>query len=270
MANKKTSTAKVVETKKNEKVVVKKTVAKSTKKAAVKKSPVKQVSMPVETPKKTSMTKKSSLSEKIVMNLPKNKKISKSGLIVLAIIVILAVLYFFRSSFIVAFVNGQPVSRAEFNHNMEISAGKQALNDVITQKLIMQEAAKRHISVSDKDVNDQLKSIQTMLSKQGLKLDQALAAKGMTMNDLTNQIKLQKMLTIMLGNKAMVSDKEVQDYIDKNQDSFKDPTTGEVNVTSDIKNSIKQQLATTKVSQLSQNLVDDLTKKAKINYFVQF
>lgn len=263
--------AKVVEEPSVKKSAVKAVAKSSVKKTVTKKVPGKKVSLPVEKNLiEKAPVKDVSVKETMTRLIPKDKKISKSGLIVLGIIIVLAILYIFRSSLIVAFVNGQPITRAEFNHDMELSAGKQALNDVVTQKLIFQEANKRHITVSDKDVNAQIKSIQTMLSKQGLKLDQALASKGMTMSDLTNQIKLQKMLEMMLGDKTKVTDKDVEDYIAKNQDSFKDATTGEVTVTADMKNSIRQQLQTTKVQQLSQDFVTGLQKNAKINYFVQF
>lgn len=263
--------AKVVEEPSVKKSAVKAVAKSSVKKTVTKKVPGKKVSLPVEKNLiEKAPVKNVSVKETMTHLIPKDKKISKSGLIVLGIIIVLAILYIFRSSLIVAFVNGQPITRAEFNHDMELSAGKQALNDVVTQKLIFQEANKRHITVSDKDVNAQIKSIQTMLSKQGLKLDQALASKGMTMSDLTNQIKLQKMLEMMLGDKTKVTDKDVEDYIAKNQDSFKDATTGEVTVTADMKNSIRQQLQTTKVQQLSQDFVTGLQKNAKINYFVQF
>ncbi len=77
---------------------------------------------------------------------------SESLLIFAAILLVAALLYYFRSIFVVATVNGQPVSRIEFNSQIEKYAGKQILNLLITDKLIQQEADKRHIKVSGKEI----------------------------------------------------------------------------------------------------------------------
>src|SRR5437868_6869199 len=81
---------------------------------------------------------------------------SKKGyiFIVIAIILIFAALYFLRSYIVVATVNGQPISRIAFNGELEKEAGKQVMTTLIRKMLIQQEADKKHISVSQKEVND--------------------------------------------------------------------------------------------------------------------
>jgi len=179
------------------------------------------------------------------------------------IIILLVLLYVFKSAFIVAVVNGQPVTRAEYNQMLEEQAGKQVMNSLVTEKLVEQEAARQHISVSQSELDGQVKTIQDQLAQQGQTLDSALAAQGMTRDDFMTQLKLQTLVKKMLGNKISVSDKEISDYIAQNKDSL---PTGETDA--QLKDQVRQQLEQQKLSQQAQTLVQQLQQKAKITYFV--
>src|SRR5436305_244591 len=59
----------------------------------------------------------------------------------IAIVVLGAILiYFSKGMFIVATVNGEPISKAQFAQEVEKQAGKQVLNSLVTNVLIKQEA----------------------------------------------------------------------------------------------------------------------------------
>lgn len=178
------------------------------------------------------------------------------------IVILLALLYLFRSAFIVAVVNGQPVSRAEFNQMLEAQAGKQVMNALVTQTLIEQEAARQHITVSQSELDSQVKNIQDQLAKQGQTLDSALAAQGMTRSEFMTQLRLQSIVKKLLASKIKVTDQEVADYINKNKDAL--PT----NTPPDQLNAqVRQQLEQQKLSQQAQTLVQKLQQQAKITYF---
>lgn len=181
------------------------------------------------------------------------------------VIVILILLYIFRSAFVVALVNGQPVTRAEYNKMLEAQAGKQVMNALVTEKLVEQEAARQHVSVSQSELDAQVKNIQDQLAKQGQTLDTALAAQGMTKDDFVTQLKLQTLVKKMLGSKISVSDKEVTDYINQNKDSL---PTGESE--DQLKTQVKQQLEQQKLSQQAQALVQKLQQQAHITYFTNY
>jgi parvulin-like peptidyl-prolyl isomerase len=182
------------------------------------------------------------------------------------ILIVLAILiYVFRSWFIVAIVNGQPISRTAFVHELEARNGKQILNELVVRTLVFQEANKKHISISQKEIDDALKGINDQLSQQGQTLDGALAARGMTKADFEDQIKMQKLIEKMLGNQVAVSDQEVNDYIDKNKDTFPPSLTGD-----ELKKQVKQQLQQQKLSDKAGLWLQDLQKKAKITYFASF
>lgn len=181
------------------------------------------------------------------------------------VILVIALLYMLRSQFIVAMVNGRPISRSAFNTQLEQQSGKEVLNSLITKSLIEQEADKRHVSVPQSEVDSDTKKIEQQLSAQGQNLDQALAARGMTRSQFTDQLRLQKLVEKLLGNNIKVSDKEVQDYIDQHKDQL-----GDTSNMDQLKAQVRAQLEQDKLSSQAQQLIAKLQKQANITYFINF
>lgn len=193
------------------------------------------------------------------------RKLPKSVSLFIGLLVILGLLYLARSLFIVAVVNGQPIDRFTFTNELQKQGGKKVLTDMVTKTLILQEANKKHITVSDKEVDAQMKKIEENVKQQGQDLDQLLAAQGMTRNDLREQIKIQKIVEKILADKIKVSDQEVTAYIEKNKANFPAGTTD-----AQMKAQATQQLQQTKLSSAYQTWIADLEKNAKIIDFVNF
>lgn len=203
----------------------------------------------------------------------KSLKVSRRNIIILLSgVLILGILYYFKSAFIVATVNGQPVSRLTYIHEMEnqlgqpgMKSGTQALNTVVTKTLILQEAKKKNIVVSDEEINAELKKSEQSLVGSGQTLDQALTAEGLTRKDYTEQIKFQKLLEKLAGGNITVSEKEVEEYMTQNEASL--PPTTEASEAAALKSQIKGQLQQQKTGEKIQTLIQTLEKNAKINYF---
>lgn len=188
----------------------------------------------------------------------------QSSLLLLAAILLIAgLIYIFKGIFVIAMVNGQPITRAEYNTELERQSGKQVLNTIVTKKLITQEAGKKNVTVSDTEINNEIKNIENNLSKQGRKLDDALTAQGLTREQLREQIKYQKLIQKMIGNKVKVTDKEVNDYIAKNSASLPQGQNPD-----QLKKSISNQLMQQKLNDATQTWIDNLQKNAKVNYFI--
>lgn len=184
--------------------------------------------------------------------------------LVIGILVVAGLIYLFRSFFVVAMVNGQPISRMAFSSEVEKQAGKQALNTLITKTLIMQEAKKQHVDISKQEVDAEIKKIEDNLAKQGTKLDTALQVQGMTRNDLADQIKYQKLIEKIVGKDIKVTDQEVEKYITDNKDSL--PTDQKPE---DLKKDVAERIKQQKLSEKVQAWLADLQKNAKITYFIQ-
>lgn len=183
----------------------------------------------------------------------------------LIIVIVFGLLFYFRGLFIVALVNGQPISRIAVIGELEKRNGKQALEALITQTLILQEAQKRNIDVDPTEINDLTKKIEDGLKKQGQSLDQALSLQGLTRKDLEGQLRIQKLVEKMLAEDVRVTEKEVNDYIEKNKATIPESLKPD-----EATKAARQQLEQQKLSQKAQSFIQDLQSKAKVNYFVNY
>ncbi len=196
---------------------------------------------------------------------PSNKLKQPNFFVPLIIIVLLILAFLLKGLFVAALVNGQPIIRLTLIQELEKQGGKQALSALINQTLILQEAKKKNIEVSQEEIDKSAKQIEDSLKKQGQNLDTALAMQGMTRQDFLMQLKLRSLVEKLLADKIKVTDKEVSDYIEKNKDTL--PT----NLKEDeIKKGVREQLKQQKMASASQAWLANLTKNAKINYFVNY
>ena len=181
------------------------------------------------------------------------------------VVVIVLLLGTFRGQFVVANVNGHQISRLDLIRELEKKDGKAVLETLVTERLILQEADKRKVTVSNSEVNSEIAKIEKSVSGQGQNLDVLLSQQGMTRGDLLKQVKIQLLLKKMVGQNITVTDKEINDYIDKNKDSLPagtDPAT--------LKPQIKTQLEQQKGNEKIQKIISDLQSKAKIEYLLKF
>lgn len=202
---------------------------------------------------------------KYLKDLKKNKK-KRTTLITLLLLVALAIFVYKNIGlFIVASVNGKPISRISLIKELENQGGKQVLDSLITKQVILGEAAKKKISISDKELSDKIDEIKDNLKKQGTDLESALKYQNQSMKDFKDSIKTRLIVEKLLADKATVTDEEVKEYYDKNKKSFDKAKTFE-----ELKDSIKEQIYQGKLSQEYQKWITDIKSKAKINYFVNF
>lgn len=197
---------------------------------------------------------------------PKSIRVRKTYLLAALSFILLGLfLYAFRSWIVAAVVNGQPISRLAVIKEAEKQSGKQALNTLVRNALIEQEAKKKNITVSDKEVNDEIKKVETTLTKQGQKLDDVLAQQGMTRDDLKKLIRLDKMVSKMVEKDVKVSDKDVQNYIDKNKDILPQGQKED-----ELKKTVKERLKQQQLSQKVQEWLEKLQSQASITKFVSY
>lgn len=186
-------------------------------------------------------------------------------LILLFILALGTLLYYFRGVFIAATINGEPVSRLSVISELEKQSGSKVLNSIVTKTLIRQEAKKKNVSITDGELTNEIKRIEENLSKQNQKLDDVLAMQGLSRQSLQEEIRLQKLVEKMVGKDIQVAGKEVDEYIEKNKESLPQDQKPE-----DLKKQVKEQLRQQKLNEKIQTWIQDLQKKAKINYFVEY
>lgn len=216
----------------------------------------------VTTPQKANMPVSSE--EKLSrFNFLKESKVTILSIIILAFSAY--VLLASQGIFNIATVNGEVISRKEYKQELEKQGGQQVLNSIIVKKLVLQEARKRNITVSDAEAEAGVKKIEKNVSSQGQSLSQLLAAQGMTREGFLEQVKLQKLVEKMVSKDTTVTDQEVEKFIKGNPGSFTSSET-QSEVAPD-RSKIKEQLKAQKLSEKIQELVGDLQKKAKTTRF---
>jgi peptidyl-prolyl cis-trans isomerase SurA len=146
---------------------------------------------------------------------------------------------------ILAVVNDEVISKSEVDQTakaMQAQPGarlpsgkdleKQLLDAMITQKLAIAEAKRRGIAVTDKEVDQAFADFKKRNNIQDdATLAKALAKEGMTVKGLKKQISDQmvteRLMSIVASGKAVVTDKEVHDFYDK---EFPKTTGGQVHL----------------------------------------
>lgn len=189
----------------------------------------------------------------------------KQQVVFVIIVSLLALLYLSRSLFVAVIVNGEPITRLTLIKQLENQYGKEALNSLVTKQLILQEAKKQKVVVTDADADVEIAKIEASLTKSGQNFNELLKAQNMTRDSLAQQIKIEKIIQKMIGKDVTITDKEVSDYFEKNSGFYPEGATLD-----QMKESIKQQIQQQKTSEKFQSWLDEVQKKAKINYFVSF
>lgn len=182
--------------------------------------------------------------------------------IAIAIVAILSLLYYFRSFFIVAMVNGQPIWRSTLNDRMAKQYGQQMLDGLITEALIRQQADTKNLKISDDKIASETAKIEESLQSQGQTLDQVLILQGMTREDLEQQLKLNLLVEQLAVSEASTSADEVATYIKDNQEMLPQDLKGV-----ELEKYVANLLTNQKKSQTIQSWLVNLKQGAKILTF---
>lgn len=193
-----------------------------------------------------------------------SEKKSRWGLILFGVALLIILVFALtknKNLIIVATVDGQPLWRSAFEQRVVSQVGKKTLEDMISEQLILNEAKKRGVSVTENDVNAKIAEIEKTLPK-GTSLSDALAGQGMTMSDLNRQVTLQLTLEKLVGNDFPISDKEISTYLEQNKDFLQ--ATDEASMTQEAKQAILNDKRNSKFKEL----FDNLQKNAQVNRFL--
>lgn len=185
--------------------------------------------------------------------------------IIAGVVILAAVLLRFKSVIIAATVNGKPISRLSVIKELEKQGGRQILDNLVTNSLIEQEAAKEKVTVTKAEIDSQIAQITQSLKSSGQDLDSALKAQGMTQKDLEDQITLKIMVEKMATKDITVTDKDVEDAFNKNKATYPKGTKIE-----SVSDQIKKDLTNQKTNEAISNWLANLKSKAKIDYFVKY
>lgn len=178
----------------------------------------------------------------------------------------------------VAVVNGEEINQQDYNfikdqikeqssiQGQELSGDQleeQALNQVISQTLILQKAEEEGFSATEEEVNNQYQSVITRAGGQDA-LDQVLSDLGLTEDYIKEDIRQQVIIEKYVqsqgeGESLEVTDQEVSDFYDQ-MSSQQENAPAFDQVESQIRSQLEQQ----KQGQLVSEIVSQLRENAEI------
>lgn len=147
--------------------------------------------------------------------------------VVLSVVLLAALVYVsianpFSKQVAVAKVNGQKITKDQLYDTMAKTAGKDMLQQLIMNTLIDQQVKKANITVTDKDVEDEISYIKKSFPSEDV-FNQALAQQGMTMADLKEQMYTQVKVNKLLGLKIKITEDSMKQFFDQNKDQLGTP-----------------------------------------------
>lgn len=196
--------------------------------------------------------------------LPDLKKNKKTYIVVFVLLLAAAALYYFRGLFLVALVNNKPISRVALIKQLEKESGKATLENLIVKELIMQEAQNKGASVSEEDIQKEIDNIKGIIEAQGETLDNALAMQGQTIEDLKDNIRIQKTAEEILKDEINVTDEEVLSYFEENEALYEDREFA------DLEGEIREQLSQQKLQTKFAELLETLKSDSEVIYLKSF
>jgi len=159
----------------------------------------------------------------------------------------------------IALVNGKGISRIEYIKTMERVGGKQTLDQMIQDNLILEEGRKNKITMNKAEIETETKKVEERLKAQGQTLDSALALSGMTRADLERQMLMQKIQNTLVKVSTPVTQAQIDEFIKtyKTQLPAKATKAELETIAKDELNAQEQKVAVT-------DWLTNLTKNAKV------
>lgn len=119
-------------------------------------------------------------------------------------------------------VNGQAISKADFDNKLEGSpSARGTLQQMVQEALITQYAKNNNITVSDDEIKKKEDSLKANFPAGSW--DDMLKSRGLSEDDVHNALREQIIVDKALGKDVKVSDKQIKDYFDKNHAAFDKP-----------------------------------------------
>lgn len=206
-------------------------------------------------------TKKMDEATTEVTGLTPKKSYTKVYIIIAVLILIGGLLYKNKSLFLAGMVGKTPIFKWQLDQALEKKYGKQEFDNTITELLIKKEAEAKKITVSESEIASEVVRLEKSLNGR-ISLDEALKTQGISREEFDGQVRIQILVSKLLANETKVDDKEIDDFIVQNKDSFVSSDAAEIRI--EAKNNLQQQ----KLSQKFQGWLDGVKKSIVVQSFL--
>ena len=179
----------------------------------------------------------------------------------LLVILLAAATYSYLRFWNVATVNGISISRLNYIKAMDKQGGKQTLDAMIDEALILNEGKKNGVNVDQKMIDDEIAKIEVQLKAQNQTLDSALTSSGMTKDDLIKQIRLKKISTALSKPKTEITQAQIDEFLKTNKSLLPTGKTA-----AELQTLAKDQLTSEASQSAVTTWLDSLRQSAKVIY----
>jgi len=162
---------------------------------------------------------------------------------------------------IVARVNGVAITRIDYIKAMERLGGKQTLETMIDDTLILNEGESKGVKIDQKMIDEEIAKIEERLKVQNQTLDTALAAASMTKADLIKQIKMKKIQDILSAPKSEITQAQIDEFLKTNKSMLPVGKSKE-----ELATLAKQQLTAEASQSAASEWLNKIRESAKIDY----
>lgn len=141
---------------------------------------------------------------------------SRRGVIILIVIALLLLFFFKKNLLVAAMVNGQPITSLELNQRLYQTSKDQVLNQMINERIIQQEAAKKGVNVTSQQIQDKMAEVEKTYGGAD-SFNALLAQQGLTRDQFAQQTKIQLMVEALYKNDITPTDDEINKFMDQNK-----------------------------------------------------
>lgn len=145
-----------------------------------------------------------------------------AGLLAAALIALILVANPFEKEEAVATVNGEAISKDKLYDHMVSQNGTAALDELVTETLIHQEADKANLEATREDIDEELEVVKANFPSEE-EFAAALEQYGMTQESLERQIVMQVLLRKLVAPQVDVTEEEVKSEFDTQKQQFTEP-----------------------------------------------
>lgn len=162
---------------------------------------------------------------------------------------------------VVALVDGRPIYSWQLNHSLRTRFGQQTLEGMIGEMLIVREAGKSGVTVTEDDLKMKQKEILSSLGQE-VNLSDFLKFQGLSESDFYQQLKMQLLVERLLTKDLTITEKDVDNFIATNRAVLVATTQAE------LREEAKRSIISSTVSEKIQLWFTELRKASNVMKFL--
>lgn len=185
---------------------------------------------------------------------------SKKVLLIIILVILVLIGIIKKEWFVAALVNGSPITNFELQQRLNEQFRTQVLNQMIEEKIVLQEAKRQEVFVSDAEIQARIAQLEAKFGGPQV-LDNLLSQQGQTRKSIKNQLKVPIAVEKLYDREATFSAEEVDEYVKKNNRQLQ--STDSASQKLEAATIIKQQ----RLNQIIRDKFQLLKQQAKIQIF---